>query len=53
MNTYTVEEYINKFGQDMFNDKVKTTLDHDDDKIDSIYATDAGNIFMIIKSEEF
>ena len=52
MNTYTVEEYINKFGQDMFNDKVKTTLDHDD-KIDSIYATDAGNIFMIIKSEEF
>lgn len=53
MNSYSVEEYIDNFGLDMFNEKVKSTLDHNDDKIDSIYATDSGNIFMIIKSEEF
>lgn len=53
MNNYTKEEYINKFGEDAYKSKVLPALDREDEKIDTIYATDSGNIFMIIKSEEF
>ena len=53
MENYTKEEYINKFGDDAFKSKVLPALDSEDEKIDSIYATANGNIFMIIKSGDF
>lgn len=53
MENYTKEEYINKFGDDAFKSKVLPALDREDEKIESIYATANGNIFMIMKSEEF
>lgn len=53
MENYTKEEYINKFGDDAFKTKVLPALDHEDDKIDTIYATASGNVFMIMRSEEF
>lgn len=52
MENYTKEEYISKFGIDAFNSKVLPALDHEDDKIDTIYATANGNIFMIMRSED-
>lgn len=49
MNNYTKEEYITKFGDKMWQEKV---LDGNEGyNVESVYATDSGNIFMVITGE--
>ena len=51
MNNYTAEQYIAKFGEKMWQEKVLDGNEGYD--IESVYATDNGNIFMVITKEEF
>jgi hypothetical protein len=51
MNSYTKQEYIAKFGEQMWLDKVEDV--NEGKEVESVYATDMGNIFMIINKEEF
>ena len=55
MNQYTEKEYKAKFGDKMWQEKVLIANDDDPDggKIESVYATDNGNIFMIMRKTEF
>lgn len=49
MNQYTEKEYRAKFGDKMWQEKV---LDGNEGyNIESVYATDSGNIFMVITGE--
>lgn len=49
MNQYTEQEYKAKFGEKMWQEKV---LDGNEGyTIESVYATDSGNIFMVITGE--
>lgn len=49
MEQFTKEQYIAKFGEKMWQDKVASITDGE---VESVYATDMGNIFMIMKKEE-
>lgn len=50
MEQYTEEQYIAKFGKDAWQEKV---LDISDGlPVESVYATDRGNIFMVMTAEE-
>lgn len=54
MKEYTEQGYKDKFGEQMWQDKVLATLS-DREKhigISSVYATDMGNIFIININEE-
>ena len=46
MNNYTEQEYKAKFGNKMWQEKVLDGCDGYD--VESVYATDTGNIFMIM-----
>ena len=46
MEQYTKEQYTNKFGDDMWQEKVAKI--NEGKEVESVYATDSGNIFMII-----
>lgn len=46
MDDYTKEEYVAKFGEQMWQDKVLDGNEGYD--IESVWATDNGNIFMVI-----
>ncbi len=51
MKEYTEDEYKATFGEQMWKEKV---LDLSDNKeIDSVYATDNGNIFMIMHTSNY
>ena len=50
MNEYTKETYINKFGAEMWENKVDIVNDHA--PVEKVWATDTGNIFMIILAEQ-
>lgn len=50
MNNYTKDEYIAKFGEQAWTDKVASV--NEGAPVESVYATDSGNIFMIINEEE-
>lgn len=50
MKKYTKDEYIATFGQDAWENKVVPIIDGD--TVDFVYATDNGNIFMIMNKEE-
>lgn len=54
MKQYTIDEYIEAFGEQMYKEKVKDTLSEREKKIGvaSIYATDRGNIFIINLNEQ-
>lgn len=54
MKQYTIDEYIETFGEQMYKEKVKDTLSEREKKIGvaSIYATDRGNIFIINLNEQ-
>lgn len=49
MNQYTEQEYKTKFGDKMWQDKVLNG--NEGYNIESVYATDTGNIFMVITGE--
>lgn len=50
MEQYTEKQYIEKFGEQAWQDKV---LDGNEGyEIESVYATDNGNIFMIMTKSE-
>lgn len=51
MDNYTKEEYIKKFGGQMWQEKVESV--NEGAEVESVYSTDTGNIFMIINKEEF
>lgn len=51
MNNYTKEQYIEKFGNKAWAEKVEAI--NDGAEVESVYATDLGNIFMIMNKEEF
>lgn len=50
MEQYTKETYIAKFGDKAWADKVEGV--NDGAEVDYVYATDSGNIFMIINKED-
>lgn len=50
MEQFTKEQYVAKFGEKMWQDKVASI---NDGEVESVYATGMGNIFMIINKEEF
>ena len=50
MNQYTKEQYIYHFGRDAWQEKVEDV--NEGAEVESVYATDNGNIFMIINKEE-
>lgn len=50
MNQYTEEQYKTKFGDQAWQDKVLNGNERYE--IESVYATDNGNIFMIMTKEE-
>lgn len=54
MKQYTTDEYIKTFGEQMWREKVEDTLDEREKKlgVKSVYATDSGNIFMVMLNEE-
>ena len=50
MEQYTEEQYKAKFGDQAWQDKV---LDGNEGyEVESVYATDTGNIFMVITKDE-
>lgn len=49
MEQYTEQEYKAKFGDKMWQDKVLNG--NEGYNIESVYATDTGNIFMVITGE--
>lgn len=51
MEQFTKQEYIAKFGEQMWLDKVEDI--NEGKEVESVYATGMGNIFMIINKEEF
>ena len=51
MEQFTKEQYVAKFGDKMWLDKVESV--NEGAEVESVYATDMGNIFMIINKEEF
>lgn len=53
MSEYTKSTYTERFGDKMWQDKVEATLSDREKKIGvaSVYATDAGNIFMVMLKE--
>ncbi len=53
MKQYTEQEYKNTFGEQAWREKVLIANDGDPDggKIESVYATDNGNIFMIMRKD--
>lgn len=53
MKDYTKDEYIKKFGAEMYAEKVERGLDMTDGgAVEKIYATDNGNIFMIMRAPQ-
>lgn len=50
MDQYTEEQYKAKFGEQAWQDKVLDGMDGYE--IESVWATDNGNIFMIITKDE-
>ena len=54
MKEYNEKEYIKAFGEKMWKEKVLDTLTDFQKRlgVNSVYATDMGNIFMIICKEE-
>lgn len=54
MKQYTVDEYIKAFGEQMYNEKIGDTLSEHEKKVgvDTIYATDMGNVGMIFMKEQ-
>lgn len=50
MNQYTEEQYKAKFGEQAWRDKV--LAGNEDYEIESVYATDTGNIFMVMTKSE-
>lgn len=53
MKDYTKAEYIEKFGAEMYAEKVERGLDMTDGgAVGKIYATDNGNIFMVMRTAE-
>lgn len=54
MKEYTEKAYTEKFGEKMWQDKVEATLSDREKAIgvDSVYATEAGNIFMVMLKEQ-
>ena len=50
MEQYTQAQYIEKFGEQAWRDKV--LKGNEGSKIESVYATDSGNIFIIMTKEE-
>lgn len=54
MKEYTIDEYIEAFGKQMYKEKVEDTISEREKKIGvaSIYATDRGNIFIINLNEQ-
>jgi hypothetical protein len=53
MKEYTEKAYIETFGEKMWKEKVLDTLTDFQKRlgVDSVYATDLGNIFMVICKE--
>lgn len=53
MKEYTKIAYIETFGEKMWKEKVEDTLTDFQKRlgVDSVYATDLGNIFMVICKE--
>lgn len=51
MEQFTKEQYIEKFGEQMWIDKVENI--NEGKEVESVWATCHGNIFMIINKEEF
>ena len=54
MKEYTEQGYKDKFGEQMWQDKVLATLSDREKRIgiSSVYATEMGNIFIININEE-
>lgn len=54
MNEYTKSTYTERFGDKMWQDKVEATLSDREKElgVDSVYATEGGNIFMVMLKEE-
>lgn len=50
MEQYTEQQYKAKFGEQAWQDKVLSGNERHE--IESVYATDNGNIFMIIRKNE-
>lgn len=50
MDNYTKEEYIKKFGEQTWQEKVESI--NEGTEVESVYATGTGNIFMIINKGE-
>lgn len=50
MEQYTEQEYKAKFGNQAWQDKV--LKGNENYEIESVYATDTGNIFMVMTKEE-
>lgn len=50
MEQYTKQEYITKFGDKAWAEKVEAI--NDGAEVESVYATDLGNIFMVINKED-
>lgn len=48
MKEYTKHEYITAFGEKAWEEKVQSLVGNED--VESVYATDLGNIFCVIKS---
>lgn len=47
MKEYTEKEYKNTFGEKAWEEKVQSLVGNED--VESVYATDLGNIFCVIK----
>ena len=54
MKQYTVDEYIEAFGEQMYKEKIWDTLsEHEKEQgIDKIYATDWGNVGVVFMKEQ-
>jgi len=54
MKQYTIDEYIEAFGEKMYKDKVENMLSEHEKKIGvaSIYATSLGSIFIVNLKEQ-
>lgn len=50
MQDYDKQSYILKFGRKMWEEKVESV--NEGAEVDKVYATDNGNIFMIMNKEE-
>lgn len=50
MEQFTKEQYVAKFGEQMWQEKVESA--NEGAEVESVYATGTGNIFMIINKGE-